>query len=42
MTRTTFKKIPFDFELAKKITNKEIKGHIVTRDVETSKDYLFR
>lgn len=32
MTRTTFKKIPFDFELAKKITNKEMKGRIVTRD----------
>lgn len=32
MTRTKFKKIPFDLELAKKITNKEVKGHIVTRD----------
>lgn len=29
MTRTTFKKIPFDLELAKKITNKEVKGRIV-------------
>ena len=28
----TFKKIPFDLELAKKITNKEVKGRIVTRD----------
>lgn len=32
MTQTTFKKISFNLELAKKITNKEIKGHIVTRD----------
>lgn len=32
MTQTRFKKIPFDLELAKKITNKEIKGRIVTRD----------
>ena len=34
MTRTTFKKIPFNLELAKKITNKEIKGRIVTRKGE--------
>lgn len=32
MTRTTFKKIPFDLELAKKITNKEAKGRIVTQE----------
>lgn len=32
MTRTKFKKIPFDLELAKKITNKEVKGRIVTRE----------
>ena len=32
MTRTTFKKIPFDIELAKKITNKEAKGRIVTQE----------
>lgn len=32
MTRTTFKKVPFDIELAKKITNKEVKGLIVTED----------
>lgn len=32
MARTKFKKIPFDLELAKKITNKEVKGRIVTRD----------
>ena len=29
MTQTRFKKIPFDLELAKKITNKEAKGRIV-------------
>ena len=32
MTQTRFKKIPFDLELAKKITNVEVKGRIVTRD----------
>lgn len=32
MTQTKFKKIPFDLELAKKITNKEAKGRIVTED----------
>lgn len=32
MTRTTYKKIPFDLELAKKITNKETKGRIVTQE----------
>lgn len=32
MTRTTYKKIPFDLELAKKIMNKEVKGRIVTRE----------
>ncbi len=32
MTRTKFKIIPFDLELAKKIANKEAKGRIVTRD----------
>ena len=32
MTRTTNKKIPFDLELAKKITQNEAKGRIVTRD----------
>lgn len=31
MTRTTYKKIPFDLELAKKITNKEAKGRIISR-----------
>lgn len=32
MTRTTYKRVPFDLELAKKITNKEVKGRIVTED----------
>lgn len=32
MTQTRFKKIPFDLELAKKITDKEVKGRIVTED----------
>lgn len=32
MTRTGFKIVPFDIELAKKITNKDSKGMIVTRD----------
>lgn len=32
MTQTKIKKIPFDIELAKKITNKEIKGNIVARN----------
>lgn len=32
MTQTRFKRVPFNLELAKKITNHEIKGQIVTRD----------
>lgn len=32
MTQTKFKKVPFNLELAKKITNNEIKGQIVTMD----------
>lgn len=32
MTRTTFKKIPFDLELARKISKKEAKGRIVNVD----------
>lgn len=32
MTQTTYKRIPFDIELAKKIINKEKKGRIVTRN----------
>lgn len=34
MNNQFFKRIPFDLELAKKITNKEIKGRIVTRKGE--------
>lgn len=29
--QTKFKKVPFDIELAKKITNKKVKGRVVTR-----------
>lgn len=32
MTRTTYKRVSFDLELAKKITNKEVKGRIVNVD----------
>lgn len=32
MTQTRFKKVFFDIELAKKITKKEVKGRIVTRN----------
>lgn len=32
MTRTTYKKIPFDLELAKKIMNGKVKGRIVAKD----------
>lgn len=32
MTRTTYKRVPFNIALAKKIINKEVKGRIVTRD----------
>lgn len=32
MAKIRFKKISFDIELAKKITNKEVKGRIVTED----------
>lgn len=32
MTRTNYKRVPFSLKLAKKITNKETKGRIVTRD----------
>lgn len=41
MTRTNFKKIPFDLELAKKITNKEVKGRIVTEDGLTARIVCF-
>lgn len=30
--QTRFKKVPFDIKLAKEITNKKVKGRIVTRD----------
>ena len=32
MKQTRFKKVPFNLELAKKITNKDVKGRIVTED----------
>lgn len=32
MAQTSFKRFPFNIELAKKITNKEVKGQIVTRN----------
>lgn len=41
MTRTKYKKIPFDLELAKKITNKEAKGRIVTEDGLTARIVCF-
>ena len=41
MTRTTFKKVPFDIELAKKITNNEVKGRIVTEDGLTARIVCF-
>lgn len=41
MTRTTFKKVPFDIELAKKITNKEAKGRIVTENGITARIVCF-
>lgn len=41
MTQTRFKRIPFDLELAKKITNKEVKGRIVTEDGLTARIVCF-
>lgn len=41
MTQTTFKKVPFDIELAKKITNKEVKGRIVAENGFTAKIICF-
>lgn len=41
MTRTKFKKIPFDIELAKKIANKEAKGRIMTEDNLTARIVCF-
>lgn len=41
MTQTRFKRIPFDLELAKKITNKDVKGRIVTEDGLTARIVCF-
>lgn len=41
MTQTRFKKVPFNLELAKKITNKEMKGRIVTEDGLTARIVCF-
>ncbi len=41
MTQTKFKRVPFDLELAKKITNKEVKGRIVTEDGLTARIVCF-
>lgn len=41
MTQTKYKRIPFDLELAKKITNKEVKGRIVTEDNLTARIVCF-
>ena len=41
MIQTKIKKIPFDLELAKKITNKEVKGRIVTEDNLTARIVCF-
>lgn len=41
MTQTKFKRVPFDIELAKKITNKEVKGRIVTEDGLTARIVCF-
>jgi hypothetical protein len=32
MTRKKYKRVPFDLELSKKISNKEVKGRIVSED----------
>lgn len=41
MTQTKFKRVPFDLELAKKITNKEAKGRIVTENGITARIVCF-
>ena len=41
MTRTTYKRVSFDLELAKKITNKEVKGRVVTEDNLTARIVCF-
>lgn len=40
-TEIQFKRVPFDLELAKKITNKEVKGRIVTEDKLTARIICF-
>lgn len=37
MTQTRIKRVPFNLELAKKITKKEVKGRIVTKDERNAK-----
>lgn len=37
MTQASFKRFPFNIELAKKITNKEVTGRIVTKDGRNAK-----
>lgn len=41
MTRTKYKRVSFDLELAKKITSKEVKGRIVTEDNLTARIVCF-
>lgn len=41
MKQTRFKKVPFNLELAKKITNKEAKGRIVTENGITARIVCF-
>ncbi len=41
MTRKKYKRVPFDLELSKKITNKEVKGRIVTEDNLTARIVCF-
>lgn len=41
MTRKKYKRVPFNLELAKKITNKEVKGRIVTEDNLTARIVCF-
>lgn len=41
MAQIGFKKVPFDLELAKKIANKEIKGHIETNSGEKARIICF-
>lgn len=41
MAQTSFKKVPFNLELAKMITSKELKGRIVTEDGLTARIVCF-